>query len=351
VTVSHIVQGTYTQAAENHGRPVFYKDSKVNGMDVLCYYWDERDGPALHGWWFAPKIAGDAVWAYNPDRGMMPPGQGWKVPYNGPVDESFKITSGSKPMKRPANSEPFGQPQKKQANFAQGQASFGAMPQAPAAPTPQDDAVTQLVLAHLDDLVPKAEVRLDELRAAVGALEGEHGLNDEDLLKKCTETEITADVSKAANKACTDLLVGHTAAVNEVQKAKINFLMNKVSGCVREVAELMGKVKPKLDRLKENAEKEARKVAAAKEDERIASLWAKHDQDKDGLLSGPELLEYVREEYKFELPDDKVQNILSELASSKAGISKEAIPRLRMMVGIAREEAKSKQRRLEKEQA
>ena len=26
-----------------------------SGFKVLIYYWDERDGPNFHGWWFGPK--------------------------------------------------------------------------------------------------------------------------------------------------------------------------------------------------------------------------------------------------------------------------------------------------------
>ena len=28
---------------------------EVNGLDVMLYYWDERDGPDFCGWWFGPK--------------------------------------------------------------------------------------------------------------------------------------------------------------------------------------------------------------------------------------------------------------------------------------------------------
>lgn len=26
-------------------------------LEVLIYYWDERDGPNFHGWWFGPKVS------------------------------------------------------------------------------------------------------------------------------------------------------------------------------------------------------------------------------------------------------------------------------------------------------
>mmetsp|Transcript_80530 Transcript_80530/g.193155 ORF Transcript_80530/g.193155 Transcript_80530/m.193155 type:complete len:839 (-) Transcript_80530:110-2626(-) len=58
----------------------------------MLYYWDERDGPNFAGWWFGPKVGGDQVWAYHNSRAAQtPPLRGWKVPYDGPVDESFVI--------------------------------------------------------------------------------------------------------------------------------------------------------------------------------------------------------------------------------------------------------------------
>ena len=30
---------------------------KVNGLDVMLYFWDDRDGPDFCGWWFGPKAS------------------------------------------------------------------------------------------------------------------------------------------------------------------------------------------------------------------------------------------------------------------------------------------------------
>eukprot|EP00928_Gymnodinium_smaydae_P079678 TRINITY_DN63543_c0_g1_i1.p1 TRINITY_DN63543_c0_g1~~TRINITY_DN63543_c0_g1_i1.p1 ORF type:complete len:885 (+),score=316.92 TRINITY_DN63543_c0_g1_i1:71-2725(+) len=92
-TVGPTVRGSYSLAAENHGRRAYKRDAMVNGLDVMIYFWDERDGPNFCGWWFGPKIGGDRVWAYHPDKAAQtPPLNGWKVPYDGPVDASFQIS-------------------------------------------------------------------------------------------------------------------------------------------------------------------------------------------------------------------------------------------------------------------
>merc|ERR1719162_1853345 len=91
-TVGGIVRGTFQLSGENHGRPTYKKDGQVNGLDVMTYFWDERDGAGFCGWWFGPKVGGDQVWAYHADKNAaMPPQTGWKVPYDGPVDPTFVI--------------------------------------------------------------------------------------------------------------------------------------------------------------------------------------------------------------------------------------------------------------------
>merc|ERR1712087_347083 len=65
---------------------------QVHGLDVMIYFWDDRDGPNFCGWWFGPKVGGDQVWAYHPDKSApVPPSNGWKVPYDGPEDTTMKI--------------------------------------------------------------------------------------------------------------------------------------------------------------------------------------------------------------------------------------------------------------------
>jgi len=93
-TVGGIVRGNYVVLWESHGKPAYKKDSQVNGLDVMLYFWDERDGPNFCGWWFGPKVGGDQVWAYHPSRtSMTPPKSGWKVPYDGPADPTFVISA------------------------------------------------------------------------------------------------------------------------------------------------------------------------------------------------------------------------------------------------------------------
>ena len=72
-TISEIVKGTYFRHGNNHGKPVYKKKREAvpdddDDLDVLIYYWDERDGDENCGWWFSPSVGGEMVWAYHPSR-------------------------------------------------------------------------------------------------------------------------------------------------------------------------------------------------------------------------------------------------------------------------------------------
>eukprot|EP00434_Breviolum_minutum_P038985 symbB.v1.2.034597.t1/scaffold4494.1/size38952/2 len=76
----------------NHGKVVYKKQKRSRGLDVLIYYWDDRDGPELCGWWFGPNVGGDQVWAYHPSRtASTPPASEWNVPHDGPIDNTFSV--------------------------------------------------------------------------------------------------------------------------------------------------------------------------------------------------------------------------------------------------------------------
>jgi len=90
-TVSNIIKGTFVPDGSNHGKSVYRKDTGGSSTTVLIYYWDQRDGPNFSGWWFGPKVGGDQVWAYNAVNSQYPPPDGWKVPWDGPEDDSLKL--------------------------------------------------------------------------------------------------------------------------------------------------------------------------------------------------------------------------------------------------------------------
>ena len=83
-TISDIVKGSYFRHGSNHGKPVYKKKQEEvpdddDDLDVLIYFWDDRDGDENCGWWFSPSVGGEMVWAYHPSRKAFR-GPGWGCP-------------------------------------------------------------------------------------------------------------------------------------------------------------------------------------------------------------------------------------------------------------------------------
>jgi hypothetical protein len=86
------VNGIYEQTGVYHGGPVFSWEDEVSGQSSVVFYQDERDGKQFAGWWVAPAIGSDTVWAFHPDASAYtPPTSGWHAPPNGPVAEPFRV--------------------------------------------------------------------------------------------------------------------------------------------------------------------------------------------------------------------------------------------------------------------
>merc|ERR1711920_1149512 len=94
-TVSSNIKGSYTQSGMNHQKPVFKRDGPIGQHGVLIYFWDDRNGPTFHGWWFGPAVGGDEVWAFNSNAtSPTPPLTGWQVPWDGNIDQTLRLTVG-----------------------------------------------------------------------------------------------------------------------------------------------------------------------------------------------------------------------------------------------------------------
>jgi len=86
------LNGIYKQQGMNHAKTLWKKNAEMQGTtECSLYYWDNRDGDHLMGWWMAPEVGGTQVWAYSPSSSQNPPPTGWKVPWNGPVDPQITM--------------------------------------------------------------------------------------------------------------------------------------------------------------------------------------------------------------------------------------------------------------------
>ncbi|CAK0887525.1 unnamed protein product, partial [Prorocentrum cordatum] len=91
--VGGIVGGSYTMLSQNHGMPTYSKDVQTHDLDVLLYFWDERDGEQFCVLRFGHQLGGDHAWAHCPGRAPTPPQTGWRAPCDGPIDPTFVVTT------------------------------------------------------------------------------------------------------------------------------------------------------------------------------------------------------------------------------------------------------------------
>jgi len=121
--VGPIIRGDYTRFCVNHGKPAFKKQASPGGMEVMIYFWDERDGPAASGWWLGPKLGSDHVWGFHPNKAARtPPTTGWQVPHSGPADPTCILrVKGPQQQQPQPQQQQWGQQQQPQQNWQQQQ--------------------------------------------------------------------------------------------------------------------------------------------------------------------------------------------------------------------------------------
>mmetsp|Transcript_80556 Transcript_80556/g.176653 ORF Transcript_80556/g.176653 Transcript_80556/m.176653 type:complete len:1086 (-) Transcript_80556:57-3314(-) len=82
----------YREATPNHDRPVYKRIGKFNREeDVVLYFWDDRDGAHLCGWWFGPAVGSNTVWAFCPGNREEPPLKGWREPWFCDVSQKARV--------------------------------------------------------------------------------------------------------------------------------------------------------------------------------------------------------------------------------------------------------------------
>ncbi|CAK9019121.1 unnamed protein product [Durusdinium trenchii] len=100
------IEGRYTATKWNHGKPIYEKEQTKQPADgfwgptprsAFIYFWDERDGALQHGWWFAPIVGHNNVWAFNGANReaevLTVPESGWRITFDGDIDKTLRVTA------------------------------------------------------------------------------------------------------------------------------------------------------------------------------------------------------------------------------------------------------------------
>ena len=443
-TVGNIVRGTFALQTENHGRPVYKKNEAVVNnptLDVLIYFWDERDGANFCGWWFGPKVGGDQVWAYNSERSAQPPSTGWRVPYDGQVDPSFVISTGSySPAAQPYpgyGQQGYGQQyqqqyqqqlqqqqylQQKQRDDevarrrqeeqrrAEQQAVMNcqAILQKLAAVTPENydhikDEVEKMIMQEITKCGSQAEVvkaevmqqfqaaqlrveqikqhraeeerqnqeRMEEAKRILAELGGLVEKAEQDTAslkttaapvlesKSMSENEAreagksVSEVSvsaKASCKVCSTFIVERRMSIDAVKPPYLAELRDEQLKLQTRIQECYRIVVSSTTSARDMIDKAVRKTHAMKVFAKRTSAFDKYNSAKDGYLSVDDIIAYAKGEFRFPLSKDAAGSMMKKHGEGGKGVPRALFQRVKVAVGIAREEEACQARRREAEQ-
>lgn len=374
--VGPIVNGCFIKSGENHSKPVYKKTEKTkDDMDVLLYYWHDPKSLSFCGWWFGPVVGGEQVWAFQPSRNVQtPPVSGWKVPYDGPVDETFVINADRKA----ANQEK----KKKQ--------------EAEAKKLAEDKAAAAKKLA--DEKAAAAKKQADEKRAAGAIRMVLHKLktaSSEDLaeceeaLDACLKKELE---SCGAEKAKVQMECDNMQKQAKERVAKVKEARAKAEPLVKELDDMLASAEAAIEALQAKPSEEAlaeaskqvqacadfakdngttmrsddsfsnllkraneckqlfRTVETRSKLEAVTAKISKYDSNHDGVLERAEVKKYAKNEFKFDLPERTVNFIFSNLVpKGQKGVQKDDFQKLKVQIGVARERSIDAERRKRRE--
>mmetsp|Transcript_26423 Transcript_26423/g.78755 ORF Transcript_26423/g.78755 Transcript_26423/m.78755 type:complete len:718 (-) Transcript_26423:213-2366(-) len=213
-------------------------------------------------------------------------------------------------------------------------------------------AVAEERNGELEQLVGKAEAASTKLTEAVAKLTDDADITAKKLAAATKAIETATEAAAEEVKGCAEFLTAKTAELAPggiVMAPEVRQSTQKLRSRLEEVKKANNMAAGKLRSGQQVAEK---KIAAKLVTSKADALFTKYDKDKDGSLNKAELLAYAKGEFKFTIPGDAADAIVKNLSGGAKGVKKDLFQKLKVQVGIAREQAKDavrKQERLAKE--
>lgn len=181
--------------------------------------------------------------------------------------------------------------------------------------------------------------------------------DDDETLTLCDAFDPLGEEAAASSKRASEFMAGKYALLQGAKEAtkQETLQLIKRSHLVRKAVEAATeRVKSQRKQALDNKEKEAKRVAAIKAKEKQESTFKQYDVDSDGLLSAADVVELVKGEYNFQLPLERAELMLQSETlkhdAGKHGVPYSRFPQLKLLIGIARDEARLKQKKLEAEE-
>jgi len=212
----------------------------------------------------------------------------------------------------------------------------------------QAEAQAVANLPELLDMTAIAEGKSALLLQTVKPLRSDTNMNDEEVLILVGKSEALYAETQTAHKACIDFILSRKMNVRNVGQ-EVPHILHRVGTSSKDAQTTIQVAKTAGQKAQDNKDAAARKAAAKRSQEKQESLWNKYDKDNDGVWGRDDIICYVKEEYAFDMTDERVTKILQDLAPGSNGVPKDKFSRLKVLVGIARDEVRSKQRKIEAE--
>lgn len=213
----------------------------------------------------------------------------------------------------------------------------------------ESEETAKLLHAELGTLADIAEAHLALAKEKLEPLESEKTKTDDEIIELAGVFEgVAADVQMGF-KSCNDFMAGKYMKLQGVEqptKTEAASLLKRVRDGKAEVERCSMRVKAIKALAEQRKEKEARRVAAVREEERQREIFRSYDKDGDERLKRVEVLAFIQGEYAFQITEERLDAILrTESLGGKDGVPYNLFPQLKLLIGIARDEFERKRRK------
>lgn len=215
--------------------------------------------------------------------------------------------------------------------------------------TKEAEEAAKLLHAELGTLADVAEAHLALAKEKLEPLESEKEKTDETIIELAEAFAVVATDVQAAFKSCNDFMAGKymkLQGVEEPTKQAAAKLLRRVRDGKADMDRCSTKAKAIKALAEQRRDKEARRVAAVKEEERQREIFQSYDKDGDKRLNRAEVLAFIQGEYAFQITEERLDAILlTESLGGKDGVPYNLFPQLKLLIGIARDEFDRKRKR------
>mmetsp|Transcript_108929 Transcript_108929/g.274119 ORF Transcript_108929/g.274119 Transcript_108929/m.274119 type:complete len:783 (+) Transcript_108929:114-2462(+) len=215
-------------------------------------------------------------------------------------------------------------------------------------------AKAQELLKQLEGLIHEAEQASKALVQEAEPLSDKEAadLKLEEIQATAKAVEEAAFAAKAKAKACTDMILQKGAEMRAADPptpgqpaeapSEDKLTLTKLLGRINEAAKTTDST---LRDAKVAEEKAVKKAEAKKKLEATGKFFAKYDANNDGILERKDVEKYALKEFGFNIPASYFEGNFKLLVGNAKGVRKEDFQKLKVSVGILREQAKDGKRK------